>query len=180
MNSHYCIAMTSLRRLHRHYFDGQIRKALTPTPIPHGLPGSLGPPQTSPPSSLGASRIRRYPNWAAPGEEPLNTYGKCPVAFLYRRWTCSMGITVPTRSLGQTNHQASQTAPVGGYRLPTSTMSSLLSGSARVSTHTVPPQPPPVILAPNTVLPRCWLRNCICLTNATILSVPSDPNPHLE
>ncbi|KAF7830161.1 L-arabinokinase [Senna tora] len=43
----------------------------------------------------------------------------------------------------------------------------------------VPPEPPPVILAPNNV-PPSDLDAALCCkscTNCTILSVPSDPSP---
>mmetsp|Transcript_28443 Transcript_28443/g.70068 ORF Transcript_28443/g.70068 Transcript_28443/m.70068 type:complete len:235 (-) Transcript_28443:1212-1916(-) len=58
------------------------------------------------------------------------------------------------------------------YSRHTSSTASAPLPSARPSTHTVPPQPPPVILAPKS--PRLGPS---CLTRRTMASVPSDPSP---
>ena len=61
----------------------------------------------------------------------------------------------------------------------TSRMCWLLRSEFLPITPTVPPEPPPVILAPYKVpsSPLEALPCCISCTNCTSLSVPSEPSP---
>jgi hypothetical protein len=62
----------------------------------------------------------------------------------------------------------------------TSAISSLLLAQFFPTTHTVPPEPPPVIFAPNRLglPPSDVLLCCTSRTRLTSLSVPSEPRPH--
>lgn len=65
-------------------------------------------------------------------------------------------------------------------REATSAISSLLLAQFFPITHTVPPEPPPVIFAPNRLglPPSDVFLCCISRTRLTSLSVPSEPRPH--
>jgi len=67
-----------------------------------------------------------------------------------------------------------------GLREATSAISSQLLAQFFPITHTVPPEPPPVIFAPNRLglPPSDVFLCCISRTRLTSLSVPSEPRPH--
>lgn len=111
-------------------------------------------------------QVRNLQIWAANTLSQLCTFAESETISFHHQPINTQGLTLSIIS-------------IMNQRVFTSRICWLLRNELRPMTQTVPPDPPPVILAPYKVPSSVVdLLCCIPCTNWTSLLVPSDPSPH--